>query len=261
MIMHQVQRRQAILSALSERPVVTVADLTTLLGASEATIRRDIREMAETKQLRKVHGGAEAVEQARPAVLSTQTFDSTNTVNIAQKHAIASAAARLCHDGESVMIGGGTTTQKMAEFLLRRHITVLTNSLVVAIPLIQSGCGRVILAGGEAYREHNIVLSPFDNDSFENYRASKLFIGAMCVGQFGVMEGDPRLVRVGQRMIQQAEEVILLVDSSKFRRQGGMIMCPLERIGRIITDDGVDAATLAMFAQAGTTVDVVPLLD
>lgn len=259
--MHQVQRRQAILKALAEREVVAVSNLAEILGASEATIRRDIREMAEAKLLRKVHGGAEAIDQGSPGVLSTQSFNSTYSVNSDQKRAIAHTAAELCEDGDAVMIGGGTTTQKMVEFLLDRRVTVLTNSLVVAIPLIQFGCGRVILAGGEAYREHNIVLSPFDNDSFENYRASKLFIGAMCAGQFGIMEGDPRLVRVGQRMIQQAEDVILLIDSSKFRRQGGMIMCPLERISRIITDDGVDDATVTMFEQSGVTVDVVPLLN
>ena len=114
-----------------------------------------------------------------------------------------------------------------------------------------------MLPGGEAYRAHNIILSPFDRDSFENYRASKLFIGALCVGQFGVMEGDPRLVRVGQRMMDQADEVILVVDSSKFRLQGGMILCPLERVNRIITDDGIDESTVKMFDQAGVEVMVV----
>ncbi|MDR3439144.1 DeoR/GlpR family DNA-binding transcription regulator [Telmatospirillum sp.] len=254
--MHQVQRHQAILKAIAEHHVVTVTNLTNFLGVSEATVRRDIREMAEGKLLRKIHGGAEALDQAAQVSLSTQPFESTVAVNSEQKRAIASTAAQMCHDGESIMIGGGTTTQKMVEYLLNRRITVLTNSLVVAIPLIEKGCGRVILAGGEAYRAHNVVLSPFDHDSFENHRVSKLFIGAMCIGLCGVLEGDPLLVRVGQRMINQAEQVILLVDSSKFHRMDGTILCPLERVTRIVTDDGIDEQTLRMFEQAGVPVTV-----
>jgi DeoR family ulaG and ulaABCDEF operon transcriptional repressor len=57
-------------------------------------------------------------------------------------------------------------------------------------------------------------------------------------------------------MIKQVEEVILLVDSSKFHRRGGMIICPLERITHIITDDGIDAPTLNLFEQAGVPVTI-----
>ena len=102
--------------------------------------------MADEKLLHKVHGGAESLEQNAPAGLSTQPFSSTYAVNSVQKQAIARAAATMCRDGESVMIGGGTTTQKMVQYLLDRRLTVLTNSLVVAIPLIQLGKGRVIVA-------------------------------------------------------------------------------------------------------------------
>lgn len=256
--MHPLRRRQAILKALTDGQMATVADLTAALGVSEATVRRDIREMADAKMLRKIHGGAELIaDPLPPGSLTTQTFKSSETINSDQKRAIARAAVEICKDGESVMINGGSTTQKMTDYLVERRVNVLTNSIAVAMPLIERGSARVILAGGEVYRDHNIILSPFDHDSFENYLAAKAFIGAMCVGPHGAMEGDPRLVRTAQRMIRQVEEIVLLVDSSKFRRGGGMIVCPLDRISRIITDDGVDEATLALFDQAGVPVTVV----
>jgi DeoR family transcriptional regulator, ulaG and ulaABCDEF operon transcriptional repressor len=254
---HQIERRQAILRALAETSVVTVANLTRSIGASEATIRRDITEMADARLLRKVHGGAGRLDDATPDRLSTRGWADTSAINAAQKRAIAREAAALCFDHETVMIGGGTTTRGMVDCLLGRPVNVLTNSLAVAMPLIQEGSGRVILAGGEVYREHNLVLSPFEHDSLDNFLAQKVFIGAMGVGAFGAMDGDPLLVRASQKMIRRAEEVVLLVDSSKFRLSGGMIMCPLTRVNRVVTDDGVDEQTVAMLTQAGVAVTIV----
>ncbi|TBW41387.1 DeoR/GlpR transcriptional regulator [Siculibacillus lacustris] len=255
--MHQIERRQAILRALTETRVVTVAALTRSTGASEATIRRDISDMSDARLLRKVHGGAERLDDATPDRLSTRGWAATSAIAAAQKRAIAREAAALCNDHETVMIGGGTTTRGMVEYLIGRPVNVLTNSLAVALPLIAEGDGRVILAGGEVYREHNLVLSPFEHDSLDNFLAQKVFIGAMGVGAFGAMDGDPLLVRASQKMMRRAAEVVLLVDSSKFRLHGGMIMCPLNRVNRVVTDDGVDERTVAMLTQAGVAVTVV----
>jgi DeoR/GlpR family transcriptional regulator of sugar metabolism len=60
-VMHESERHRIILSAVQERPVITVPDLCQLTGASEATIRRDIAQLHMSKKLRRVRGGAEAI--------------------------------------------------------------------------------------------------------------------------------------------------------------------------------------------------------
>ena len=108
--MHESERHRVILSAVQDRPVVTVADLCGLTGASEATIRRDIASLHVQKQLRRVRGGAEAVAPPQFVGLAGRTFAVNETIRIREKQAIARAAVDLCKDGEAIIINGGTTT-------------------------------------------------------------------------------------------------------------------------------------------------------
>ncbi len=111
--MHETERHRIILSAVQDRPVVTVADLCDLTGASEATIRRDIATLHMQKKLRRVRGGAEAITPPQFVGLAGRPFSVNETINIAQKQAIARAAVELCEDGEPIIINGGTTTFQM----------------------------------------------------------------------------------------------------------------------------------------------------
>ena len=74
-----------------------------------------------------------------------------------------------------------------------------------------------MLPGGTIYREQNIILSPFDNDVTRNFYARRMFMGAQGLGPLGLMEADPLLIQAEQKLIDQADELVVLVDSSKFR--------------------------------------------
>jgi DeoR family transcriptional regulator, ulaG and ulaABCDEF operon transcriptional repressor len=65
------------------------------------------------------------------------------------------------------------------------------------------------------------------------------------------MEGDPLLIQAEQKLIGQADELIVLVDSSKFRQRSSLILCGLDRISTIITDDGVTESEARMLENAG----------
>lgn len=108
--MHERERHGIILSAVQERPVVTVVELCSLTGASEATIRRDIAALHVAKKLRRVRGGAEALAPNPFPGLAGRPFAMNETRNIAQKQAIARAAVDMIEDGEPIIINGGTTT-------------------------------------------------------------------------------------------------------------------------------------------------------
>lgn len=78
-------------------------------------------------------------------------------------------------------------------------------------------------------------------------------------GPLGLMEQDPLLIQAEQKLIGQAEELVVLVDSSKFANRSSLILCPLDRINTIITDDGIDDRTAAMLEAADITLVVVPV--
>ena len=77
-----------------------------------------------------------------------------------------------------------------------------------------------------------------------------MFMGAQGVGRLGVMERDPLMVQGERKLIDQAEQLVVLVDSSKFAQRSSLILCGLERVDTIITDDGVADGVAAMLERA-----------
>ncbi|MEM9343562.1 MAG: DeoR/GlpR family DNA-binding transcription regulator [Pseudomonadota bacterium] len=254
--MHEKERHRIILSAVQDRPVVTVVDLCSLTGVSEATIRRDISTLHMQQKLRRVRGGAEAITPPQFVGLAGRPFVVNEALRINEKQAIARAAVALCEDGDSIIINGGTTTFQMVHPLASRRLQVFTNSFPIAEHLLKHSKNTITLSGGTIYREQNIILSPFDNDVTRNFYARRMFMGAQGLGPLGLMEADPLLIQAEQKLIGQADELVVLVDSSKFSQRSSLVLCPLERISTVITDDGIPDAAAAMLEAADINVIV-----
>ena len=249
--MHEIERQRIILGEVAEKPVVTVAELVALTGASEATIRRDIGALHVAGKLRRVRGGAEALHPPQVLGIAGRPFSVNEGVNIDKKRAIASAAVELCEDGDSIIINGGTTTFQMVHDLARRRMQILTNSFPIAEHLLRNSKNTITVPGGAIYREQNIILSPFENDVTRNFYARRMFMSARGISSLGVMEGDPLLIQAEQKLLNQADELVLLIDSSKFQNRSSLILCPLERVHTVITDAGVSSRDAKTVEQAG----------
>ncbi len=248
--MHESERHRLILSAVEGRPVVTVSDLVTLTGVSEATIRRDIATLHVQKKLRRVRGGAEAIAPLQFVGINARPFAVNEGIRLAEKRAIARAAVDLCGDGEPIIINGGTTTFQMVHPLTAKRLQVFTNSFPIADHLLKHSKNTVLLPAGAIYREQNIILSPFDEDGSRHFYARRMFMGCRGLGPLGLMEGDPLLVQAEQKLIGQAEELVVLADSSKFAARSSLLLCPLSRIHTVITDDGITDRDARMLEAA-----------
>ncbi|MBO0344047.1 DeoR/GlpR transcriptional regulator [Roseibium sp. CAU 1637] len=256
--MHEKERHRIILSAVQERPVVTVAELVALTDSSEATIRRDIAQLHVQKKLRRVRGGAESIHPPQFVGLAGRPFSVNETMHGVQKRAIARAAVELCEDGDSIIINGGTTTFQMVHPLASKRLQVFTNSFPIAEHLLKHSKNTIMLSGGTIYREQNIILSPFENDVTRNFYAKRMFMGAQGLGPLGLMEADPLLIQAEQKLIGQADELVVLADSSKFENRSSLILCPLGRISTVITDEGISDAAAQMMEQADVKLIVAP---
>jgi DeoR family ulaG and ulaABCDEF operon transcriptional repressor len=249
--MHERERHRIILSAVQEKPVVTVLELVELTESSEATIRRDIAALHLQKRLRRVRGGAESITPPQFMGIAGRPFSVNETMHVAEKRAIAKEAVDLCKDGDPIIINGGTTTFQMVHFLANRRMTIFTNSFPIAEHLLKHSKNTVMLSGGTIYREQNIILSPFENDVTRNFYAKRMFMGAQGLGPLGLMEGDPLLIQAEQKLIDQADELVVLIDSSKFRQRSSLILCRLSRITTVITDAGIEDRDAKMLEEAG----------
>lgn len=254
--MHASEREQVILQLLHQRGFIAFQELDRQLEASPATLRRDLEKLESAGRIVRVHGGARLPTMAGPAPgdvakLSGVPFLQSVHRNQAAKQAIGCAAASLCEHGESVIIDGGTTTLQMCIHLDGLKLQVLSNSLHIIDALLPQGGTRIAIPAGNVFREQNIVLSPFDDDGMKMYRASKMFMGAAAVGQHGVMQADVILSQVDRRLLERADELVLLVDSSKFRAPAGHIVCDLREVDVLVTDTGISDAHAQTVERAG----------
>lgn len=253
--MHATERERLILEALAPTGFVSYRDLEGQLDASPATIRRDLSRMEAEGVIERVHGGAKLAEAAeaeapRTGLLGTP-FDQSITQRLAAKQAIGRAAAALCDAGEGIMIDGGSTTLQMCPYLDGLELQVLTNSLHIVNALLPQAGTRILIPSGSVFREQNIILAPAGEDSMPRFHAPKLFMGAAAVGPQGVMQQDVILVAAERRLVDRAEQVILLVDSSKFASSSGAIVCGLDEVDVLVTDSGITPAQAEMVSDAG----------
>jgi DeoR family ulaG and ulaABCDEF operon transcriptional repressor len=258
--MHAAEREQLILSLLADRGFVAFQDLEGRVDASPATIRRDLEKLEQSGKITRVRGGARRIGQpdASAPQLSGVPFHENLSRNLAAKQAIGQAAAALCRPGEAIIIDGGSTTLQMCPALGDLGLQVLSNSLHIVSALLQQPRTSIMMPGGTVFREQNIVLSPYEDESLGRYRASRMFMGAAAVGQHGVMQTDVILVQAERRLRGVADELVLLVDSSKFEAPAGHVVCSLEDVAVLITDDGIPPEIAQMVKTKVGQLIIVP---
>jgi len=238
---------------------MTVKDFCLQLNASEATIRRDISKLASEQALKKIRGGAESIMEGQkfPRLLAGSVFYADRERQSGKKLRIAQKAVDLCKDGDSITINGGSSTFMMGEFLQKRRMSILTNSFELAHFLVENSENQISLPGGEIYRKQSLILSSFEHDVIEYYHTSKMFLGTPGVGEFGVMESDPLLIRQEKKLMQLADQLVVLVDSTKLGNRSNFVLCPLDEVDILITDSDADEKYLRLFADHDIEVIIV----
>jgi DeoR family ulaG and ulaABCDEF operon transcriptional repressor len=255
--MHAAEREAAIFRLIGEGGFITFRELERKLDASPATIRRDLDRLATKGRLIRVHGGAKlAADPPATGGLTGVPFHQNIGRNREAKEAIGRAAAALCNAGEGVIIDGGSTTLQMCSHLDGLGLQVLTNSLHIVSALLPQATTRITVPGGTVFREQNIILSATGDDPMPRFHAPKLFMSAAAIGPQGVMQADVVLVAAERRFIERAEQLILLIDSSKFEGSSGHVVCDLGEIDVLVTDSGIQKRDRKMLKDAGIKVVV-----
>lgn len=229
------ERFAQILDLLSEKRSATVQELCEALNASESTIRRDLTELDRLGKLNKVHGGATLPDSQFLA--EEPTMDAKQSLAIAEKRAIAKAAATLIRPQDFVYIDAGTTTLALVQVLsgsaLEAHY--VTNGIAHARLLAQKGC-KVFVPGGMLRPNTEAIVGAAAVASLQAYNFTKAFLGANGVDlQAGFTTPDPEEAVVKATAVRRARESWFLADSTKFARVYPAVITEL-RGGAILTD-------------------------
>ena len=228
--------------------------LARLLGASEVTIRNDLSVLEDEGKVTRIHGGAIlAMEHPRG-----EHFEERSIINQRQKQWIARRAAELVDDYDSLLLDASTTAFYMANYLKEHQgLTVFTNGIEVAFRLAENRSNKVVLTGGLLRPETASLAGQFGIGMLGGVRAHKAFFS--CTGwspTLEVMDNDLFEAQLKREMVDAAESLFLLIDSSKFDKQGVSSFAPLSRMSMVITDDLVDPVYLAQLKQEGIPVSV-----
>jgi len=261
--MLETQRHTKIMKLLEANGTVSLRSFVNEVGASEATLRRDLIKLAANGDLKQVRGGATSITTKETPVrrlrLSGSSFNANVDIEVEAKRAIAKCAVDLCNNSETIIINGGTTTFHMGEFLHDKKLSILTNSLALGVDLLENSSCRVMFPAGEATRKLSFILNPLEDMVTDAFRASKYFLSSRAVSERGIMEVDPLVAMAEQRLSALAEETILIIDSTKIGKTSSYASFKLSHISTIITDERVRPEDLQLFADHGIKVIIAQL--
>jgi DeoR family transcriptional regulator, fructose operon transcriptional repressor len=241
------KRREAMLKAVLSG-MNDVAALCDHFGMSEATVRRDLRALADERRIVRTYGGAASVGMHEPE----ESLDTRRESFREQKEAIARAAARHVQDGDTIFLDGGTTTAALARCLAgRTEIHVVTNNLL-AVGVLAAADVRVTLIGGDVRPTSMSTLGPIAQVALSRVTFDKAFLGADgVVAGRGLCEATAEQAFLKECIVAQAASVFVLVTSNKLERASQQHWTPLERDWTLVTDALAEAPVLARFEERG----------
>ncbi|WP_394232432.1 DeoR/GlpR family DNA-binding transcription regulator [Niallia oryzisoli] len=206
------ERHQLILQLLKEKGIVKLQELIDITNTSESTIRRDLIQLEEEKQLKRVHGGAARLQ----GKLQEPTMIEKSSRNLQQKQEIAKYAAGLVEEGDSIYLDAGSTVREMIEFLPSRNIVVVTNGLTHVMPLLEKQIPTYVI-GGFCKQKTAAVVGRGALESLQKYRFDKCFIGVNGIHpELGFTTPDQDEAMIKEQAISLSREAFVLSDHTKF---------------------------------------------
>jgi DeoR family fructose operon transcriptional repressor len=251
MKMFTEERHQLIAEMLSKKSRIKVSEISELLNVSESTIRRDLKEMEEMGLLSRTHGGAvsSSVTNFEPS------YNEKETSSLEEKGSIGKAAAAMVKDGDTVVIDSGTTTLQIAKNITAKNISVITNSIDIASVLCQKEGVEVILTGGSLRSNTRAMVGQIAENVIRNFRVDKAFIGANGLStEAGLTTPNYGEAQTKKAMIDIANKVIIVIDSTKFNKVNLAVISPASEITTIITDSAADKKVLKEYENLGIEV-------
>ncbi|KGR81552.1 DeoR/GlpR family DNA-binding transcription regulator [Lysinibacillus odysseyi] len=250
--MYPIERQNKILEILAEEKIAKINLLSTRLGVSMETIRRDIHVLAQQGLITKFYGG---IKLAGEASIRETSLSVRMSENRSHKEEIGLLCADLIEERDTVFIDSGTTTLHIAKHLKKfKHITVVTNSIPVLLELLDTDL-NVIIIGGKLRQSENSITSLNFLFNFDRLNITKAFICTSGVSiESGLSDYNMEEVQTRQQIIQRAKTIFAVTDHTKFEKDVAVKVCGLEDIDGIVTDGQILPALAAKYRTKGVEI-------
>ena len=203
----------------------------------------------------RTHGGA----SLKNPYANERSVIEKEKMSIIEKTGIANAASTHIVNNDSIIIGSGTSVQALAKALdPEKSLTVVTSSLNVSLELNKNKNIKVLQLGGFVRQSSFSVIGDYAIQIFKDVSCSKLFIGVDGIDlEYGITTSNLDEARLNQKMIESANKLIVLADSSKFGKRSFGKICPLNKVDLIITDKDISQQMLKKLENKGVGIQVV----
>lgn len=229
------QRLRYIMEILKERHTVPLLELSDIFSVSTVTIRKDVAELEEKGLVFRQHG---SVSLRNDKGIPFFPLDKRSSLQNDEKLRIAAAAAALVTPNDSVILDSGTTAAMVArEMVSLPPISIATNSILAAQEL-RGSSHNVSISGGNVINQSLCIVGAEAVSFFSNIHATKMFLGATGIRKnFLLTTGLASEAEIKKAMLDAADEVILVADSSKFLRTDNSMFsfCLPERVSCVVT--------------------------
>ena len=250
-------RLTAILTGLQQTGRVSVETLSEQLGVSVVTVRRDLDALDQKGLLRRTHGGAVSIEP-----LFYEQFRRDQSFLAQVKHAadekrrIGRAAAALITAGETIALTPGTTTTEVIRGLpINSNITVVTNTVNVAMELSQRKDVYVFVTGGHLHGEWFSLVGTAALRSLDNMLINTMFIGADGMdATWGASCFNADEAELNSTMMKLARRRVAVVDSGKLGLVANWRICKPEELHVLVTDTAATDEMVAPYLKLGIKV-------
>jgi len=251
--MTETQRHHLLLDLLREHAVLSVSQITELLGSSPATTRRDIARLDKEGKVRKVRNGAEAIIPTREP---WTPLNPHRAHNHDEKIRIARAASTFIQPEESVVINCGSTAFLLGQEICNKPVQIITNYLPLANYLIEHDHENVVIIGGQ-YNKTQSIIMPSQESTTSLYAGHWMFTSGKGLTAEGLYKTEMLTAISEQRMLGMVGKLAVLVDSSKLGQRAGMLFSKAENIDLVITGQQADAEIVAALEAKGVEVLLV----
>jgi DeoR family transcriptional regulator, fructose operon transcriptional repressor len=246
-------RWERIIELIEQHDGASVEQISSNLGLSPATVRRDLAHIHERGFITRTRGGAKPNLRIRVGF----TIAESRKLNPREKELIGKAAARLVEAGDTVMMDGGFTTYQVALHIGVVGITVVTNSLDVCQAILGREGVTCVLVGGEVSPSTGSANGPITEQQLLQMNADKAIIGADVLSpEEGLSSPHPLTAQSKSAMVKSSHELIVVADHSKLGRFALYKVAPVERISTVVTDHKADPAVIGKLRDAGVRVIV-----
>jgi DeoR family fructose operon transcriptional repressor len=258
--MYAMERQELVERLLRDEGRVSVVDLTRRFDVTTETVRRDLDHLESVGRLRRVHGGAVALERGSTA---EPTLGERLQRHSDAKLAIAGRAVRaLGADFRgSVYFDAGTTTAAVAA-LVPGHLAatggaaeLVTHSMAIAADLAGAPDVALSVVGGRVRGVTAAAVGAQAIRTIEGLRPDIAFVGTNGVSAgFGLSTPDPEEAAVKSAIVRAARRVVVVADATKFGEELLVRFAGLDEIDVVVTDDAPAADLSAALADADVEV-------